>query len=78
MQDAIRAGFDKMIRLKAPLLTMTKAQVIELGSKLGVPFEHTWSCYKGCEFQCGVCSSCVERRGAFIEADIVDPTEYFV
>ena len=47
-----------------------------LGQDLGVDFSRTYSCYKGGAVHCGVCSTCMERREAFREAGIPDPTAY--
>lgn len=52
----------------APLVRLTKAQIIKLGRKLGAPLEKTWSCYAGGKKPCGVCDSCVLRDQGFIEA----------
>jgi len=41
-----------------------------------VDFAHTWSCYKGGDVHCGKCGTCVERREAFQQAGLVDPTTY--
>jgi 7-cyano-7-deazaguanine synthase len=43
---------------------------------LGVDFSRTWSCYKGGPVHCGKCGTCVERREAFIQAGLADPTVY--
>ena len=58
----------------APFLHLTKAQIVERGSALGVPFGETWSCYLGGAQHCGRCGTCVERREAFELAGIADPT----
>ena len=55
---------------------MTKGDIAAAGAKLGVDFARTWSCYKGGAIHCGTCGTCVERREAFIQASVVDPTEY--
>lgn len=55
---------------------LSKTDVVRLGHSLGVPFEHTWSCYKGGERHCGKCGTCVERREAFVDSGVQDPTEY--
>jgi len=47
--------------------------VLRLGRALGVPFEHTWSCYHDGKAPCGACPSCAERRDAFAEAGMRDP-----
>jgi len=64
------------LKLYAPFIDFTKAQVADLGREMGVHFEETWSCYNGREKHCGKCGTCVERKEAFALAGIVDPTEY--
>lgn len=64
------------IDLLTPFIHMSKADIAALGARLGVPFEDTWSCYKGEEIHCGACGTCYERREAFQRAAIVDPTVY--
>lgn len=64
------------IELVAPFLTMTKGDIVELGLELGVPFERTWTCYKGGKLACGKCGACTERLEAFAEAGIADPIGY--
>jgi 7-cyano-7-deazaguanine synthase len=64
------------IVIEAPLLHMTKADIVRLGSELGVPFELTWTCYRGGERACGRCEACVLRLKGFREAGVVDPIEY--
>ena len=58
---------------------MDKSDVIRLGVELGVPLELTLSCMNPQEGRhCGRCSKCRERRDAFIEAGVDDPTIYAV
>jgi 7-cyano-7-deazaguanine synthase len=64
------------IEILAPFLGMTKADIVTLGAELHVPFERTWSCYKGGALHCGVCGTCYERREAFALAHVIDPTLY--
>src|SRR5579863_5750404 len=64
------------IEILAPFLSMTKADIVRLGAELHVPFERTWSCYKGGALHCGTCGTCYERREAFARAHVVDPTVY--
>ena len=61
------------LRLETPLLEMTRGDIIKLGHRLSVPFEHTWSCLAGGEAACGQCSGCVTRARGFLEAAIPDP-----
>jgi 7-cyano-7-deazaguanine synthase len=73
-QVATRAGG---FRIQAPLIELTKAQIIELGLRLGVDYAMTHSCYdpRG-DAACGSCDACLLRRKGFIEAGVVDPTRY--
>jgi 7-cyano-7-deazaguanine synthase len=64
------------LHLNAPFVNMSKAEIVTLGASLFVPYADTWSCYKGGEFHCGVCGTCVERREAFQLAGVTDPTIY--
>ena len=61
-----------------PFLTLTKAEIVGLGDMLNVPFDRTWSCYRGADVHCGQCGTCVERREAFQNSNVADPTEYLV
>lgn len=64
------------LNLLAPFSRKTKAEIVQLGAQLGVPFELTWSCYSGGDKHCGLCGTDVERREAFRIAGVPDPTEY--
>jgi 7-cyano-7-deazaguanine synthase len=63
----------KKIRLETPLVRMTKAQIIKTGTKLGVPYRLTWSCYRGGKRPCGRCDSCILRARGFRQAGMKDP-----
>jgi len=62
--------------LAAPFINMSKAQIADLANELKVPLGLTWSCYKGGGMHCGRCGTCVERKEAFREAGVIDPTRY--
>jgi 7-cyano-7-deazaguanine synthase len=64
------------VSLHRPFVDISKADIVKIGHDLNVPFEKTWSCYKGLELHCGKCGTCVERREAFYLAGVEDPTEY--
>jgi len=66
----------KLIKIKAPLLNLSKTEIIKKGLKLGTPFEKTWSCYFGGRKACGRCDSCLLRLKGFKEAQAKDPIEY--
>jgi len=61
------------VKLKAPLLHMTKKEIVLLAFRLKVPVRLTWSCYKEGHRPCGLCSSCRIRAKGFREAGIEDP-----
>ena len=73
--ERLATGNDRLAII-APFTAMDKSGIVALGARLGVPFEQTWSCYVGCVVHCGTCSSCRERKRAFAEAGIADPTQY--
>ncbi|WP_112945243.1 MULTISPECIES: 7-cyano-7-deazaguanine synthase QueC [unclassified Rhizobium] len=75
MQDAALDGYAS-VKLQAPYVNATKADIVTDGEKHGTPFAETWSCYKGGGRHCGRCGTCVERREAFHLAGVADPTEY--
>ena len=77
MARALSLGLDTSIEIAAPFAGMHKAEVIALGRSLGVPLELTLSCMQpNGERHCGRCSKCRERRDAFREAGVEDPTAY--
>jgi 7-cyano-7-deazaguanine synthase len=75
-----RAGTDgsRTFQVQAPLLKMTKAEIILQGAELGVPFQLTHSCYDPDldDRACGLCDACILRRQGFVEAGVEDPTIY--
>jgi len=64
------------LSLIAPFVNKTKTDIAAIGGELGVPFEHTWTCYEGGEVHCGKCGACTERKEAFRDSGVPDPTEY--
>ena len=76
MDAAMRAGTYVNVEIAAPYTHLTKADIVRRGAKLGVDYGETYSCYRGGEHHCGTCGTCSERREAFREAGIPDPTEY--
>ncbi len=64
------------IQVEAPIIYLSKADIVRLGNHLQVPWEKTWSCYRGEEKSCGHCPSCEYRLKGFEEAGIPDPIPY--
>lgn len=75
MQDAALDGYAS-VKLYAPYVNGSKADIVIDGARHATPFAQTWSCYKGGARHCGRCGTCVERREAFDLAAIPDPTDY--
>ncbi len=76
MSRAISEGTYEHIAIYAPYTGMSKTDIARRGHELGVDYSHTYSCYKGGERHCGRCGTCTERREAFRDAGIPDPTLY--
>jgi 7-cyano-7-deazaguanine synthase len=76
LQQALRVGTDTNMVVKTPFIHDTKADIVKLGLELKVPYELTWSCYKGQTKACGKCGTCVERLEAFELNGVKDPIEY--
>jgi 7-cyano-7-deazaguanine synthase len=79
---ATKAGVERTANfvIHAPLIHMSKSQIIRTGMKLGVDYSLTVSCYDPSPIgeACGECDSCLLRRKGFIEAEMTDPTKYQV
>lgn len=76
MSAAIAEGTYDHITILAPYTDITKTDIARRGAALGIDYSHTYSCYKGGEKHCGRCGTCTERRQAFADANIPDPTDY--
>lgn len=75
-EKAAQLGTGEHISIQAPFSGKRKSEVIKKGTELGVPLEFTWSCYREAEKHCSKCESCVNRKKAFTEAQVADPTKY--
>lgn len=76
MTEAVRLGTYAGLSILRPFIHTSKGGIAAMGHELGVDFSRTYSCYKGGAVHCGTCSTCMERREAFREAGIPDPTVY--
>ncbi len=76
ISDAIYIGSGNALTVEAPFIDRSKADVVAVGTKIGVPFELTWSCYEGNEKACGTCGTCRDRITAFKMNGLTDPVDY--
>ena len=67
---------DTNVSLRAPFVEWSKTDIAERGVELGVPYEHTWSCYRAEEPACGTCDACAFRLQAFQNVGVRDPIDY--
>lgn len=76
--EVIRLGTrpETRIEICAPLIHMSKSDIIRRGVSLGAPLHLTWSCYQASDAACGACDSCVLRLRAFEQAGVRDPIPY--
>lgn len=80
-QDAAREGTKRGVEghpvsIEAPLVDLSKAEIVELGEELQAPLELTWTCYEGGPEACGRCDACQLRLQGFAEAGVEDPLSY--
>ena len=73
MNEAIWEGSGHQLRIEAPFVNVSKADVVRMGLEIGVPYELTWSCYEGGEEPCGKCATCIDRAAAFAANHVEDP-----
>ncbi len=71
--EAVSIGTYNKIKITAPFLGKTKADIVKIGLSLKVPYEFTWSCYERGEIPCGKCATCLDRKKAFELNGAVDP-----
>ena len=76
MSNAMSYGTYSNVSIFAPYTGMTKAEIARIGKELGIDYSTTWSCYKGGDYHCGTCGTCVERKEAMRDAGIDDKTIY--
>lgn len=76
MHRAAHECDERRISILAPFVTWDKGEIVRRGMELRVPFELTWSCYKGGTKHCGQCGTCIDRKEAFQKCGIVDPVSY--
>ena len=73
MNQAIFEGSGHQLKVEAPFVNMTKAEVVKMGLELNAPYELPWSCYEGKDVPCGKCGTCIDRAAAFAANGVSDP-----
>ncbi len=67
---------DTNIKIKTPIIHLSKAEIVKKGFELNAPLRLSWSCYKNSDLACGICDSCALRLRGFANTGAVDPIEY--
>ena len=73
MAQSIALGTGGELRMQAPFVQWSKADIVKLGLELHVPYALTWSCYEGGDAPCGTCATCIDRARAFEQNNELDP-----
>ncbi|MEM0481205.1 MAG: 7-cyano-7-deazaguanine synthase QueC [Candidatus Aenigmatarchaeota archaeon] len=77
-EKVLSTSSNRNVSILTPFIELYKYQIVEIGYKLNVEMDKTWSCYKGGRYHCGRCPTCLERKEAFKKAGILDKTKYEV
>lgn len=67
---------DTHVKIKTPVLHLSKADIVRKGIELNAPLHLTWSCYRSEDLACGTCDSCALRLRGFAQAGVKDPIKY--
>ena len=76
INNVTRLNRKNKIQIKAPLITLSKKEIIQLGIDNNVRFEDTWTCYEGKDNACGYCTACSSRIQGFLHNNLKDPIQY--
>ncbi len=77
-QQVINTGTkpDTQVKIRTPIIHLTKADIVKKGVELNAPLQLTWSCYRNGDLACGTCDSCALRLRGFKQAGLNDPIVY--
>jgi 7-cyano-7-deazaguanine synthase len=78
INETISLNREHQIKIEAPYITYSKADIIKDGISNNVDFNNTHTCYKGEEIACGTCTACSSRIQGFLEAGYIDPKQYVI
>lgn len=67
---------DTNIKIKTPIIELSKAEIVKKGVELNAPLHLSWSCYRSEDLACGTCDSCALRLRGFAQANLTDPIPY--
>ncbi len=67
---------DTIIKIKTPIINLSKAEIVKKGIELNAPLQLSWSCYRSEDLACGTCDSCALRLRGFAQAGVKDPLVY--
>jgi len=76
MCKAAKAGTYNKVIIQSPFNKLMKSDIVKIGKEFRVPYEKTWSCYRGGDKPCGKCGTCIERLEAFKLNGMEDPEKY--
>ncbi len=76
INDVNRLNRRNVVKIVAPLILKSKADIIMTGHQLGVDFTRTWTCYEGKDQACGECTACSSRIKGFVDNKLIDPVQY--
>jgi len=74
--NVLEIGTLESVKIEAPVINMSKTEIVKLGVKIKAPLNLSYSCYMGEENPCGICESCVRRMRAFKDAKVEDKVYY--
>lgn len=77
-EKTIEAGTkpETVIKIKTPIIELSKAEIVQKGLQLNAPLHLSWSCYRSEDLACGTCDSCALRLRGFEQAGVKDPIQY--
>jgi 7-cyano-7-deazaguanine synthase len=76
INDITKLNRRHVISIEAPLIDLSKKEIIKLGQQYDVDYTDTWTCYEGKDVACGECTACALRLKGFVDAGIPDPVPY--
>lgn len=76
LNESLSVGTHNKIKINFDFAALKKKDIVSEGNRLNVDFTRSWSCYRGGNIHCGRCKACMDRKNAFKESGVLDPTKY--